>query len=133
MVSLGACVACASVGLPPCGQGECLYPGATAPVSLARPSGRKASRRPGMPESAKLVAASTGSQKIGEFLDWLNFELGVTLCVLDDATDRFQPARGSGVFSNTEALLARYYGIDLARVERERGRLLAWIRAKGDT
>jgi hypothetical protein len=86
-----------------------------------------------MPETARLVAASTESQKIGEFLDWLNFELGVTLCVLDEETGRFQPARGMGVFTSTERLLARYFQIDLDRVERERGRLLAYIRAKGNT
>ena len=101
-------------------------------VSLTRPTGRKASRRPGMPETTRLLAVSSESQKIGEFLDWLNFELGVTLCVLDERSDHFQPARGMGLFSTTERLLARYYGIDLDRVKRERGRLLAWMRKRGD-
>lgn len=102
-------------------------------VSLERPYGKKSPRRPGMPETMRLVAASQESQKIGEFLDWLNYELGVTLCVLDDGTDTFQPARGSGVFSNTEHLLARYFGIDLDRVNRERNRMLAYLRKKGST
>lgn len=101
-------------------------------VDLTRPTGRKALRRPGMPESARLSAVSSQSQPIGEFLDWLNYDLGVTLCVLDDH-DRFQPARGMGVFTSIEQLLARYFGIDLERVERERRRLLAYIREKGNT
>jgi hypothetical protein len=102
-------------------------------VNLTRPTGRKAPRRPGMPESQRLIAVSEQSQAIGEFLDWLNFELEITFCVLDERTDRFRSARGMGVFTSTERLLARYYGIDLDRVDRERGRLLAWLRAKGDT
>lgn len=129
MVSASACAACASVGLPPCfSEAGCPY----NRVSLTRPTGRKTPRRPGMPETMRLVAASSESQKIGEFLDWLNFELGVTLCVLDERSDSFQPARGMGLFSTTERLLARYYGIDLDRVERERGRMLAYLRRKGD-
>jgi hypothetical protein len=127
-VSGGACVACASVGLPPCfGEYGCAY----GRVSLDRPTGKKSPRRPGMPESAKLAAVAGESQKIGEFLDWLNYELGVTFCVLDDH-DRFQPARGTGVFTSTESLLARYFGIDLNRVQRERGRLLAYLRQRGN-
>lgn len=100
-------------------------------VTLERPTGRKRPRRPGMPETTRLVAASTESQKIGEFLDWLNYELGITFCVLD-SLDRFQPARGMGVFTSTESLLARFYGIDLERVDRERRRLLAYLRSRGD-
>lgn len=135
MVTGSACQACASVGLPPCfSEYGCAYDGSkpgVGTVDLAY-RGPRAPRRPGMPESARLVAASTESQKIGEFLDWLNFELGVTLCVLDERSDTFQPARGMGLFTSTERLLARYFGIDLDRVERERGRMLAYLRTRGE-
>lgn len=129
MVSRGACDACALVGLAPCFEGGCAYDGSkplTGPVSLTRPTGKKAPRRPGMPETLRLVAVSRESQKIGEFLEWLAWDQHLVLAeVIGEA---LYPS-----LTTTEKLLARFYGIDLERVERERGRLLAYIRAKGNT
>lgn len=127
MVSASACAACASVGLPPCfSEAGCLY----QRVSLTRPTGRKAPRRPGMPETMRMVAASSESQKIGEFLEWLTMAAGYVLGQFDESgrpDHRLYP-----VHVPIERLLARYYGIDLDRVERERGRMLAYLRRKGD-
>lgn len=96
-------------------------------VSLTRPTGRKAPRRPGMPETMRLVAVSEESQKLGEFLEWLATEAGYVLGAFDESDHRLYP-----VHVPIEKLLARYYGIDLDRVGRERGRLLAWMRKRGD-
>lgn len=130
MVSGAACTACASVGLPPCfSEAGCAYDGLRhAPVSLTRPTGKKAPRRPGMPESARLASISSQSQPIGEFLDWLAMETEYHLAVYDDESGTFRASHPP-----IQRLLARYFGIDLERVERERRRLLAYIRAKGNT
>lgn len=129
MVSGGACDACAMVGLEPCFEGGCAHDGSKpgiGTVSLTRPTGKKAPRRPGMPETLRLAAVSSESQKIGEFLEWLAWEQNLVLAEV--IGDSLYPS-----LTTTEKLLARFYGIDLERVERERGRLLAYIRAKGNT
>lgn len=91
-------------------------------VSLERP---ERLRRPGMPECARLAAVSGESQRIGEFLEWLAADTEYVLGTFDD-DDRLWPAHPP-----VQKLLARYFGIDLDRVERERGRMLAYLRRRG--
>lgn len=79
---------------------------------------------PERPECAKLVSVSPDSQKIGEFIDWLN-ENGIRLCrwtELEDAPDQYME-----IHDPMEKLLARYFEIDLDKVETERRALLDWL------
>lgn len=61
-------------------------------------------------ECDKLVAASKESQKIGEFLEWAESEGLVEL------------------HGGIEKMLAKFYGIDLNEVERERRAILVGLR-----
>jgi hypothetical protein len=82
--------------------------------------------QPPCPECEKLAAVSEESNKIGDFIDWLN-EIDIVLCKFDEDSERFysiHQMHSQGI--NT--LLAQYYGIDLDKVERERRALLDWIR-----
>lgn len=78
-------------------------------------------------ECARLAAVSDHSQRIGEFLHWLqaNRTPALTLCAVseDSEDDRYYPAR-----VRIETLLAEYFKIDLNKVERERRALLEGIR-----
>lgn len=76
-------------------------------------------------ECAKLVAVSKDSQTIGTFLDWLRSGRvpRVTLCVMDDSSERYRPS-----YTSIEKLLAEYFEIDLNKVEEERRAILEGIR-----
>lgn len=84
--------------------------------------------RPETPECDKLAAIADQSQEIGEFLDWLG-EQGIRLAsytqwdepVLVEISDSF------------ERLLARYFEIDLDKVDREKWALLKWLRSQHET
>jgi hypothetical protein len=73
------------------------------------------------PELSKMEAVADESQSIGNFIDWLG-ENGMVICASDDGLrgTRFFPTMES-----TEALLARYFEIDLNKVEKERRAMLA--------
>ncbi len=77
------------------------------------------------PELDKRSGVLDDSHKIGEFLDWLEQEKGITLAQWDDH-DRLMPARTGGF----ERLLADYFGIDLDKVEAEKMAILEQLRAK---
>jgi len=75
------------------------------------------------PELAKMDDAQPTSQVIGEFLDWLSENgmlVGKHIVPEGWTTEAFLP-----ISEGTEALLARYFGIDLNAVERERRQVLA--------
>jgi hypothetical protein len=74
---------------------------------------------PDAPECERMVAVAPESQKIGEFLDWLGAQ-GIHLAAWDEDDDRLHPHGES-----FERLLARYFEIDLAKVEQERRAILA--------
>jgi hypothetical protein len=69
-------------------------------------------------ECEKLRAVAPQSQKIGEFLEWLSEEKGISLCTLD-RYDRYEPH-----VQRREELLAEYFDIDLDKVEQERRGIL---------
>lgn len=70
------------------------------------------------PECEKMKAISEDSQKIGEFLEWLDQH---SMFVAEyDRRDFPQPIR-----LNREQLLAKYFKIDLNKVEKERRSILA--------
>ena len=69
------------------------------------------------PECDKLAAVSEDSNKIGAFLDWLS-EQGIRLAKYNEDDELLEER------SKIEELLARYYGIDLKKVEDERQSIL---------
>lgn len=74
------------------------------------------------PQLAKMQEVQETSQAIGEFLDWLQSEQRIDLCTIIRGTghDRWAP-----ITESTQQLLARYFGIDLEAVERERRAVLS--------
>lgn len=91
-----------------------------------------------MPECAKLLAVRERSQGIGEFLEWAAAPgRGYVLCFLrakrdyiGDVVEGWQEY--SPIATSTEKLLAEFFGIDLATVEREKQALLAALREACD-
>lgn len=66
------------------------------------------------PEIEKLKSVAPHSQKIGEFLEWLEAEKGIRLRTDDDGP----------VYTSYENLIAEFFEIDLRQVERERQEIL---------
>ena len=76
------------------------------------------------PELDRLAAVSDESQAIGEFLEWLQSERNIVLAeYLNPKAHLLYPAN-----VGIETLLAQYFKIDLAKVEKERRLLLQSIR-----
>lgn len=73
------------------------------------------------PECEKLSKISEESQKIKNFIEWLR-ENGMEICT--DDVDGYYPAYNGA----TEQLLAKYFEIDLNKVEDERREFLKWMR-----
>lgn len=78
------------------------------------------------PECEKLAAVSAESQKIGCFLDWL-FENGMFIARYIKA-DGYRNEQAMPIDENIERLLARYFEIDLNKVENERRALIETLR-----
>jgi hypothetical protein len=100
-------------------------------VSTAR-AVRKLLRRkslvpePPMPVCERMIAVKEESQKFGEFLEWLMHRY--TFCNPPYPTRsgrNYRPAR-----VDIEALLADYFKIDLVEAEKEKRRLLEFLRSK---
>ena len=76
------------------------------------------------PVLSKMEDVHGESQVVGEFLEWLK-EQGMTVCEPSEfATMPWMPVR-----QTTEALLARYFEVDLVAAERERRAVLDEFRA----
>lgn len=100
-------------------------------VWIDDPARKPAPKPEGYPDTTeldRLVAVSDESQRLGEFLDWLE-EQGYHICTYTepsvDEEEFFYP-----IGTNFEKLLAQHYGIDLDKVERERRAVLEYIRDK---
>jgi hypothetical protein len=79
-------------------------------------------------ECDRLVAVAPESHKLGEFLDWLN-EQGIHLASYEE----FGGCEDAMLVTRTESyerLLARYFNIDLDKVETERRALLKALQEK---
>lgn len=103
-----------------------------------------AQAEPPCPECEKMHAVKDKSQAIGEFLEWLQAERKVHLCVVhshsdgcyeeDDEFHEDPPKCGCNegdylpFHKGTEQLLAEFFGIDLAKVEDEKRALLEFVR-----
>lgn len=79
------------------------------------------------PELEKMKAARPRSQIIGEFLEWLD-EQGIRLMTPLMVGDRQVRGEYELIHSSKEALLAKYFEIDMDEVEKERQLLLEEIR-----
>ncbi len=75
---------------------------------------------PACPECDKLAKVSEDSQKIGEFIDWLHSQ-EIELAKWED-DELFT------IHESIEKLLAKYFEIDLVKVENERQALLKAMR-----
>ena len=80
------------------------------------------STQPACPECNKLSAVAEESQKIGKFLLWLG-DNKIELCTFEDGFLDYYP-----IHSSFENLLAKYFNIDLQKVEQEKQALLDWLR-----
>ncbi len=76
------------------------------------------------PEHLKLHAVRDKSQSIGEFVDWLDTEKGISLCRREGDDLDFQR-----VFTSTTDLLAEFFEIDLKKLEIEKDDMLEAQRA----
>lgn len=78
------------------------------------------------PEHEKMQAIKDESQSIGAFLDWLCNENGIELCRFSSHNDNLMPTN-----EGIEKLLARYFKIDLKKIEREKLQMLDEMRKAG--
>ena len=100
---------------------------------------------PKTPELDKITEHREVSQAIGSFIDWLgtDAEFGpkkgdgrkaavratklnaspVLLCVFDEDMGEYEPVR-----LGIEEMLSRYFEIDLNKAEKERGKVLEYVR-----
>ncbi len=82
---------------------------------------------PPTPELDKMKSIQGQSQQIGQFLDWLQGDGGMTIAEYlgtdTEAGDVLYPVQDS-----IEKILAAYFKIDLKKVERERQAILDYIR-----
>ena len=74
---------------------------------------------PRYPEHEKVKQIADSSQAVGEFLECSEY----VLCVHDEERDRYSP-----VPMSVEEILAEFFDIDLAAVEREKREMLSNIR-----
>jgi hypothetical protein len=84
------------------------------------------------PECDRMLAVKEKSQLIGEFLDWLGSQ-GLTICRLRDVTcdgEEIDPQQYLPNRESIEQLLARFFSIDLVKVEAERRKILEDLRSK---
>lgn len=76
------------------------------------------------PECEKLHAVSEKSQELGFFLDWLTSN-GIVLAKWHDDIDQLYPAH-----ETIQNILARYFDIDMNKVDEERAQILEELRSK---
>lgn len=107
---------------------------------------------PKTPELKKMHAVKEKSQAIGEFLDIFLREQGIHLCRMhthnkncrgwDKERGRYNPDRSTGHCEwfdgqyyaadyQVEKLLAKFFKIDLKKVEAEKQALLDYVRSRG--
>jgi hypothetical protein len=77
------------------------------------------------PEHEKLKAVKDRSQAIGEFLEWLQEEKGLSICKWSDEEREYLLA-----YVSTQALLAEFFKIDRKKLEEEKEGMLEAFREK---
>ncbi len=92
--------------------------------------------QPECPECEKLVKVSKESDKIGQFIDYLQSSKVVFAKWVENDDEEIPldeilvPAYEYQSSNGINKLLAEYFGIDLDKVEKERSELLEWIQEK---
>jgi hypothetical protein len=81
---------------------------------------------PACPELEKMKTISIKSQVIGEFIDWLGTE---QMCVAQWGADDPLYPELHPVRLSIEKLLAKYFSIDLNKVDKEKRALLDYVRS----
>lgn len=79
------------------------------------------------PEHDRLSAVADESQAIGAFLDWLTSEAGYRIIRWVDDPDYNEPVPVG--WDGITKTLARYFNIDLVKIEREKEQMLERLRA----
>lgn len=79
------------------------------------------------PEHEKLKKVKHTSQAIGEFLEWLSTQ-GLTVCETYRNPDSLRDGEYFPATSSTNALLARFFEIDLEKIEKEKQAMLEEMR-----
>jgi uncharacterized protein YggL (DUF469 family) len=74
------------------------------------------------PECDRLLAVNEQAATLSEFLDWLGAQ-GLQICEVGEPYARWYPVRGG-----YERLLARFFKIDLGKVEEEKRAILKAIK-----
>lgn len=91
------------------------------------------------PECDKMLAVRNDSNAIGNFMEWLLNERGLTLCrpltaeELEEARELNMEEDEEDLIpdhTGIEALLAEYFDIDLKKVEEEKQAILQQVRAE---
>src|SRR5687767_11254733 len=77
---------------------------------------------PGYPEHDKLKAVKDESQKFGTFLEWL--QRHYPICEFVSKEPGYGEDYYFRTFDSTEKILARYFGIDLNKLEQEKLQML---------
>jgi len=80
------------------------------------------------PMCTRLSRVKEESQKLGEFIEWLQAEYNPHLTLCDYVDDEYLPAD-----IRMEVLLAAYFGIDLKKLEEERRTMLKELQRKAET
>jgi len=88
------------------------------------------SPQPPTPECDKLLSVTDESEKITNFIDWMIAKTDCRICFRDVYDDGHYYSIGHGEIEN---MLAKYFDIDLDKVEKERTTLIKWIRENVDS
>lgn len=81
-----------------------------------------------VPELDKISKARDKSQAIGEFISWLSMEEGLYICEYLPDDDNQHDGNYYPTSYPIEVLLAKFFGIDEDKAEKERQLLLGNIR-----
>lgn len=87
--------------------------------------------QPECTECEKLASVSEESNKIGNFIAWMKDTLDLSICELVEQSDEwgtYEPVYLGDYGINK--LLAKYFDIDLDKVDAERSELLKWLQEK---
>ena len=80
------------------------------------------------PECDKMVKVNEQSQTIGEFIDWLGQDRGMYLVARCTVKECSKTACVEGYVPPINDLLAKFFDIDLSKVEEEKKAMLSEIR-----
>jgi hypothetical protein len=77
------------------------------------------------PEHEKLKVVAQDSQKLADFLDWIESR---HWCVAEYVGERMYPVRFGNYRPAKDSLLAEYFEIDLKKIDKEKDQMLEEMR-----